>query len=212
MKTRIIILGFIIGAIFLSFGFAQSTTKLKPKEEITATAAEGNLKIGLLSIRKIFQESKRNDKYRQQTKLEQDNAITDLQKLKDEINAAEAGLKTRKKGTKDYLDLAQELAQKKASLPVKEDYYQQLFIDQDQQWTEQFYKDVLTKTTEVAKEKGLNIVFEKDEPEFPINQADELMLTIRTNKLLYCANGIDITEAVMALVDTVSADANSIKP
>ena len=212
MKTRIIILGFFICAVFLSFGFAQSAAKPKPKDEIAAASPAGNMKIGLLSVRKIFQESKRNDKYREQTKIEQDSAIADLQKLKDEINAAEAGLKTRKQGTKDYIDLAQELAQKKASLPVKEDYYQQRFISQDQQWTEQFYKDVLDKSVVVAKEKGLNIVFEHDEPEFPIKAADELMMTIRTNKLLYCDNGIDITNAVMALVDSVSADANSIKP
>jgi len=168
------------------------------------------LKIGLVSIRRIFLNCKRNVKYREQTKLEQDKAISELQQLRDEINAAEAGLKTRKQGTKDYLDLAQELAQKRSALPLKEDYYQQLFADHDQQWTEQLYKDVLTKTTEVAKEKGLNIVFETDEPEFPINRADELMLAIRTHKLLYCDVGTDITDDVMNLVDTVSADANSL--
>ena len=207
MKVKTIILICIIGAIILSFGFAQSAVKPKPKEEI---AAGGNLKIGLVSIRKIFLNCKQNVKYREQTKLEQDKAISELQQLRDEINAAEAGLKTRKQGTKDYLDLAQELAQKRSSLPLKEDYYQQLFADQDQQWTEQLYKDVLTKTTEVAKEKGLNIVFETDEPEFPINRADELMLAIRTHKLLYCDTGTDITDDVMNLVDTVSADANSL--
>ena len=94
MKTRMIILGFIISVVFLSFGFAQSASKPKSKEEITTPAAGGNLKIGLLNVRKIFQDSKRNEKYRQQTKQEQDNALTDLQKLRDEINAAEAGLKT----------------------------------------------------------------------------------------------------------------------
>jgi Skp family chaperone for outer membrane proteins len=208
MKTRIIILGCIIGALILSLGFGQSTAKSKAREEV---ATAGNLKIGLVSIRKIFQTCKRNVKYREQTKLEQDKAIADLQQLRDEINAAEAGLKTRKQGTKDYLDLAQELAQKRAALPLKEDYYQQLFADQDQQWTEKLYKDVLDKTTEVAKEKGLNIVFENDEPEFPINRADELMMAIRTHKLLYCDSGIDITDSVMTLIDAVSPDANSIK-
>ena len=49
------------------------------------------------------------------------------------------------------------------------------------------------------------MVFEKYEPEFPFERPDELMLTIRTNKILYSSSGcVDITDDVMARIDANS--------
>ena len=44
-------------------------------------------------------------------------------------------------------------------------------------------------------------MFEKDEVEFPTSSANELMLNIRTNKLLYSGGCMDITDEVIALLD-----------
>jgi Skp family chaperone for outer membrane proteins len=120
-------------------------------------------------------------------------------------NRSEARLEALKPGTKDYLDIAQELAQKKAALPIKQSYYEQQFTQKDKDWTEQLYKDILSSVTKVAEEKELEMVFEKDEPEFPFERADELMLAIRTNKILYSSSGcVDITSDVMARIDANS--------
>lgn len=58
-------------------------------------------------------------------------------------------------------------------------------------------------TGEVAKEKGLELVFERSEPDFSMVSAAELLLTIQTHKLLYAdADGCaDITEQVRARLD-----------
>jgi len=56
-------------------------------------------------------------------------------------------------------------------------------------------------TNELAKQKGLDLVFESDEPEFPASSRDELMLTISTHKLLYSGGCLDITDDVVAQLD-----------
>jgi Skp family chaperone for outer membrane proteins len=202
MKAKVIVIGCLVGLLVLSCSYVAGASKPKPKDEPAGIAKS---RLGIMSVRKIFQTCKRNEKYKQQAKAEQDKAIEELQQLRKDINAAEARLDALKPGTKDYLDIAQELAQKKASLPIKQSYYEQQFAQKDKDWTEQLYKDILSSVGKVAEEKELEMVFEKDQPEFPFERADELMLAIRTNKILYSSSGcVDITDDVMARIDANS--------
>jgi Skp family chaperone for outer membrane proteins len=199
MKIKTIYITGLIGLVLILCGLAFSASAGKPAQEQTPLTAN---KIGIVSFRKVFQNCKRNEKYRVSTKADQEKAIAELEQLRKEIEAAEAGLKTRKAGTKDYLDLAQDIAQKKAQLPVRQDFYEQQFSQKDKDWTELLYKDILTSVNKVAAEKRLELVFEKDVPEFPYDRADELMLAVRTTKVLYSGKGCtDITNDVMTIVD-----------
>ena len=202
MKAKVIVIGCLAGLLVLSCSYVAGASKPKPKDEPAGSAKS---RFGIMSVRKIFQTCKRYETYRQQARAEQDKAIEELQQLRKDINVAEARLEALKPGTKDYLDIAQELAQKKASLPIKQGYYEQQFTQKDKDWTEQLYRDILSSVTKVAEEKELEVVFEKDEPEFPFERADELMLAIRTNKILYSSSGcVDITDDVMARIDANS--------
>ncbi len=199
MKLKVFVIVGTFGLFLFISSFVIGASASKPGSQAASTGAN---KIGIVSFRTIFQTCKRNEKYRLSTKAEQEKAIAELQQLRSEIDAAEAGLKTRKAGTKDYLDLSQEIAQKKAALPIKQDYYEQQFAQKDKDWTEKLYKDILANVNKVAAEKKLDLVFEKDVPEFPYERADDLLLAVRTNKLLYSSgNCPDITNDVMTLVD-----------
>jgi Skp family chaperone for outer membrane proteins len=206
MKAKVIVIGCLVGLLVLSCSYVAGASKPKPKDEPAGPPSGGpKSRLGIMSVRKIFQTCKRNEKYKQQAKAEQEKAIEELQQLRKDINAAEARIEALKPGTKDYLDIAQELAQKKASLPIKQSYYEQQFTQKDKDWTEQLYKDTLSSAVKVAEEKGLEMVFEKDEPEFPFERPDELMLAIRTNKILYSSSDcVDITNDVMARIDVNS--------
>lgn len=202
MKLKVFLIAGTIGLVLLLCSFVIGASGSKPGSE---PAAVGINKIGIVSFRTVFQTCKRNEKYRLSTKTEQEKAIAELQQLRSEIDAAEAGLKTRKAGTKDYLDLSQDIAQKKAALPIKQDFYEQQFAQKDKDWTEKLYKDILTSVSKVATEKKLDLVFEKDVPEFPYERADDLLLAVRTNKVLYSSSSCpDITNDVMVLVDANS--------
>jgi Skp family chaperone for outer membrane proteins len=65
---------------------------------------------------------------------------------------------------------------------------------------EALYQETLKITKEVAKEKGVTLVLERTEPEFPVTP-DELMMTFSTHKVLYAENCPDLTEEVTARLD-----------
>jgi len=66
---------------------------------------------------------------------------------------------------------------------------------------EELYKEILQETREVAEQRGLDLVFEKSEPELPALSAKDLALAIRMHKLLYSGGCLDITDEVMARLD-----------
>jgi len=170
--------------------------------EKSAASSEGKcLKIGVVSVRKIFQDCRRNVKYRQDLSAERDKMAAELEKLSKEIDADKASLKTLKTGTPDYTALMKEIFEKQGKLQAQQEFYKRQMDIRESQVIESLFKDVLKATAEVAKAKGLDLVLEQSEPDLPASNANELTLTISTHKVLYYAGCPDITAEVLAKVD-----------
>jgi len=169
-----------------------------------AWAADKCPKIGVVSVRKIFQDCKRNTKYRQEMTAERDKLEAELESLSKDIDASKSKLKMLKPGSADYLSGMKDVFDKQGSLQAKQEYFKRQMDLREQTVIEQLFKDVLKATGEVAKNKGLDLVFEKSEPDLPASNSNELTLTISTYKVLYTAGCEDITDAVMAKVDANS--------
>ena len=158
--------------------------------------------IGVVSVQQIFQQCQTNAKYRQQATAEQEQAMAELDKLSKEIEAQRAGLNTLKTGSSDYLERMQEIYNKQAELEAKQKFIQQSFALKDQQWTTKIYNDILRIVKGVAQQKNLELVLERNEPELlDSTPANEIMLTIRTHKVLFSEGCIDITNEVIARLD-----------
>ena len=109
-----------------------------------------------------------------------------------------------KQGSADYLSGMKDVFDKQASLQAKQEYFKRQMDMREKTVVEQLFKDVIKATGEVAKDKGLDIVLEKSDPDLPAANTNELTLTISTHKVLYSAGCDDITDAVMAKVDANS--------
>jgi Skp family chaperone for outer membrane proteins len=162
------------------------------------------LKIGVVSVRKIFQDCKRNTKYRKEMTAEKDKLEAELDSLSKDIDASKSKLKMLKQDSEDYLSGVQDVFNKQASYQAKQEYFKRKMEMREQRVVEQLFKDVIKATGEVAKDKGLDIVLEKSEPDLPAASSNELTLTISTHKVLYSAGCEDITDMVMAKVDANS--------
>ena len=193
MKSRTTILSCLIGVIVLSFVYeysrAGSGTDTPPP------------KIAVVSVLKIFQECKKNDKFKQEFIAENNKVMAELEKLSKEIEAEKAGLKTLKAGSSNYMSMVKTILQKQASLQAQQEFYKQQMALKEQQWTEEIYKDILRETRKVAEQKGLQLVLEKDEPVLPCSNYTELMTVISTHKVLYDQGCLDITDEVMTSLD-----------
>jgi Skp family chaperone for outer membrane proteins len=172
---------------------------------MNAWAADNKcLKIGVVSVRKIFQDCKRNTKYRQEMSAEHDKIEAELESMSKDIDASKSKLKMLKPGSADYLSGMKDILDKQGSLQAKQEYFKRQMDMHEQAVIEQLFKDVIKATAEVAKSKGFDIVLEKSEPDLPASSSNELTLTISTYKVLYNAGCEDITDAVMAKVDASS--------
>jgi Skp family chaperone for outer membrane proteins len=197
MRSKLVILGFVISMIILSAGHSMTLAKQK---------AAG--KIGVVNMRKIFQDCKRNVKYREASTAEQDKIMTELEKLSKEIEAEKLGLQALKTESDDYLTAVKGVLTKQAKLQAQQEFYKQHLELKDQKWTERLYKDILKTTGDVAEAKGLELVLEQEEPEFPASSANDLMMTIRTYKVLYSGGCENITGEVIAKINAADEAAN----
>lgn len=94
-----------------------------------------------------------------------------------------------------------EVLEKQGKLQVQREIYERQRALKERNVIEQLYKDILRETRKVAEQKGLDVVFERSEPDFPSPSANDLTMTISTHKLLYGDGCVDITDEVMARVD-----------
>ncbi|MHC4069582.1 MAG: OmpH/Skp family outer membrane protein [Planctomycetota bacterium] len=193
MKVKTLVVIIFLAATVLLVGY-----------EVGLGEPEGDsseLKVGIVSMRRVLQECKRSAKYRRETLAERDRVLAELERIQAEIEADQAALKTRKVGSNDYMSLYKEMLDKQASLQTQQKFYEQQVGVREQTMIEGLYKDVLKVVGGVAEEKGLALVFEKSEPELPAASASDLMRTIDTNKLLYSGGDLDISDEVIARLD-----------
>jgi len=181
--------------------FEHSRANATAEETSASSVEEKCLRIGIVSVRKIFQQCRRTIKHRRQSLAEQDKVQAELDKLSKEVDLDKAGLKTLKAGSDDYSALMKELFDKQAKFQARQEYFKQQMQLKEQGAIEKLFNDLLTATAQVAKEKGLDMVLERSEPEFPAANNNDLTLTISTHKVLYSAGCEDITDAVMARLD-----------
>jgi len=193
MKIKTMMLVGLMGVVVLFLG----------REFSSAQAKVGALspKIAIVSVRKAFLNCKANARYRADVLAEQSKINAAMGTLRKEIEAQEAGLKALRIGSVDYLVQYKDLLDKQYSLEAQQKFNSQQMVLKDRRWTEQLYEEILRITKRLAEEKGLDLVLERDEPEFPVPSPDELMMTLSTHKVLYSAGCVDITDELVARMD-----------
>jgi Skp family chaperone for outer membrane proteins len=192
MKARTVVLCCLAAVIILSLNSQPNWAKSKSSD---------GLSIGVLKIRKIFEQCKKNEEYKQMMTAEQEKAVAELEKLRAELDAEKAGLRTVKVGSTEHMALMKQLLTKQANYEAQQQFHQQQMAIKEQQWIELLYRDVVRITAAVAEEKGLDLVLEGSEPELSDTTAESLVMSIRTHKLLYSGGCEDITDEVMARLD-----------
>jgi Skp family chaperone for outer membrane proteins len=192
MSIRTVVIGSLVCIVALFATFESGRAAPEPPA--------APIKIAVVSIRNIFNNSKRHAQYRAQVLSNQSRAKAQLEDLSKDIAAEEAGLKALKPGTPDYMKQLQTTLDKRSKLDSQQEYLKQQRSLEDKNWMEALYQEVLKITKDVAKEKGVTLVLERTEPEFPVTP-DELMMTFSTHKVLYAENCMDLTEEVTARLD-----------
>ncbi|MDI9431509.1 MAG: OmpH family outer membrane protein [Sedimentisphaerales bacterium] len=163
-------------------------------------AATSASRIGVVSVRTVFNQCQAQTQYRAQAVARQNRARAELEAQAKMVEAAEAELKTLRAGTPDHLQQLQKVLKARAELESQQEFLNQQRMTQDKMWMEKLYQETLKIIATVAREKGLEVVLERTEPEFPIS-SEELMATFSTHKVLYADGCVDLTQEVMTRLD-----------
>jgi Skp family chaperone for outer membrane proteins len=159
-------------------------------------------KIGVISIREIFRASARISRYRQDAMIERQTMEVRLNGLATEIQSDESGLSLLSPGSSDHLAQLERIYKKRANYEMEKELYNKKLALKEQRITEDLYGAILLATRAVAEEKGLDLVFEKSEPELPAPSPTQLELAMGTHKLLYSGGCLDISKDVLARMDS----------
>ena len=163
-------------------------------------AADPLSRIGVVSVMRVVQDCQRQGIHVKESLSEQETLNGELSKLNQEIETEQAQLKTFKVGSSEYLDLYKSMVEKQAKLQALQEYYQKSTTLKEKQWTEQLFKETLEVTTRIAEQKGLALVLERTEPEFP-SRRNRFLLAVGSYKVLYAKGCVDLTAEVLAAMD-----------
>ncbi|MCU0913982.1 MAG: OmpH family outer membrane protein [Planctomycetes bacterium] len=192
MNGRTITPGVLIGAVALLAALPYGHAA--PEATVPAS------KTGIVSVRDVFNNSKKHAQYRGGLLKRQATLSAQLDELAKQVADAEADLKTLKPGTADYIKQYQAMLEARSRQQIQQDLIKQQRMAEDKKWFEDLYQEALKATQELAKERGLELVLERTVPEFPI-ASEELWSTVGTHKVLYCGGCVDLTGDVTARVD-----------
>lgn len=193
MKIKTMVLGCLMGLVVIFLAHEYSMAQ--------ANSAPQVLKVGVVNVGRALRECKATAEYRKKTTAEDNIMNAEEEKLSKEIQAMAAGLRALVPGSSDYLTQYKEFLQKQAELKAMQEFNPQQKALKHQQWTQELYKEILRITKELAEEKKLSLVLGADEPQFPMQRYEELMMTLSTHKVLYSGGCLDITDEVIAQLD-----------
>jgi Skp family chaperone for outer membrane proteins len=159
-----------------------------------------SLKIGLVSVRDVFNGSKKHAQYQAQTAKRVAQMRTQLDEWTKQLDTAEGDLKTLKPGTAEYVKQFQVVLELRSKLQNQQELLKQQRMAEDKKWFEDLYQETLKAINAIAKDKGLDLVLERTEPKFPI-ASEEVWSTVSTNKVLYGGGCVDLTNDVIDRID-----------
>ena len=156
-------------------------------------------KIGMVSVRDVFNGSKRHAQYQAQSAKRLSQARAQMDDMTKEIETEEAELKALKQGTADYVKQFQDVLETRSKLQNQQELLKQQRMPEDKKWIEALYQETL-KAPRRSRRKGLDLVLERTEPKFPV-ASEEVWSTFSTHKVLYGGGCVDLTQEVIARVD-----------
>jgi Skp family chaperone for outer membrane proteins len=157
--------------------------------------------IGVVSIEKALQNCQATAKFKERTDTEKNQMDAEQKKLEGEIGSLRGVLQNLVPNSADWLAQYKDMVKKESELEALKKMNPQVLAMRAHQWTERLYPEILRVTKELAAKKGLHLVLSIEEPQLPTQRYEELVMTLRTHKVLYTGGCVDITNEVIVELD-----------
>jgi Skp family chaperone for outer membrane proteins len=161
-------------------------------------------RIAVVSVRELFDNSAYKTQTEKELSDEGERRFADIKKLGDEIEADKNAISKLKEDSPEYATSLKALMLKQSQYEAEKEFYQQDLTLKEMHSKENIYRKILEAIAEVAKEKGFNMILNRDDnylnqPESspPAQNPTDMILTTKTHKLLYYDKDYDITQDVL---------------
>lgn len=172
-----------------------------PFGEAQPLANEPTSNIGVISIEKALQNCQATAKFKERTETENSEMKAEEKKLSDDIDSLRGTLQALVPNSADWLAQYKDMVKKESELKGLKELNPQIRAMRAHQWTERLYPEILRITKELAAKKNLALVLTVEQPEFPTQRYEELVMTLRTHKVLYTGGCVDLTNEVIVELD-----------
>jgi Skp family chaperone for outer membrane proteins len=197
MKFKTMVLCCLAGAVILTMGYEYLQAQ--------PNVAGPGLKIGIVSVGRALRNCQATVKFKEKVMAENEKMAAEEERIAQEGKALADSLKAYKPDSSDYMERLQETVQKQSQLKALQEVNPRRRVLKEMQWTQNLYKEILRITKSLAAEKGLDLVLGADEPEFPFQRYEELVMALSTHKVIYNEGCIDITNEVIAQLDKIQS-------
>ncbi len=161
----------------------------------------GSMNIGVVSIKRVFDESKKYTSFEQEMTSEQEQVLAQLERARADVELERAGLKTLKPGSTEYMGQVKVLIEKQAKLNAEQEFQKQRLAVRNRQWIEQMHGDIMRIAGELAEKRGLDLVLQNSEIDIAEVPDEMLVLSILARTVMYAGGCVDITDEVIAQLD-----------
>ena len=158
-------------------------------------------RIGVVDVTTILENSKKHRQWQEKMREEETKMRTELQDMREELKKLEGQMSVLKRGSSDYFAGMNQYSQKKAIYEARNAFYEEKITTEMQQWTEKLYTEFLAVVEKTAAEMSLDMVLADEPLEVPAPSLRDFMLTVKTRKVLFHRQTLDITEEVMRRLD-----------
>jgi len=161
--------------------------------------------IGVVSIEKALQNCQATAKFKERGETERREMEAEEKKLSGDIESLRGSLQALVPNSADWLAQYKDMVKKESELDALKKMNPQVRAMRAHQWTEKLYPEILRIAKELAAQKGLALVLSVEEPQLPTQRYEELVMTLRTHKVLYTGGCVDLTNEIIVELDKTNS-------
>ncbi|HUS92270.1 MAG TPA: OmpH family outer membrane protein [Phycisphaerae bacterium] len=185
--TRIhtlVIVALLGGALLLTHSWAQ------PARPAGST-------VGVCDLVEVFNNYQRAKDLTAQLNDRRQAIQAEGKKRSDAIDALRQELENYKKGTKKYQETAHQIQWLGLQAQGWLKYQDGLAMEEHRELTKEMYEEIRAMIAQVAKQRGISMVLQREPGDLETDNTAELLRQIYNHKVLYAAEDLEITEAVL---------------
>jgi Skp family chaperone for outer membrane proteins len=197
-------------AILVSFGYLISLAIAQTTPAVPAgQPAAGGPRLALIDITRIFKTHTRFKQMMEDMKRDVQAAESGVKAERDAIaKLATDGLGSLNKGTKDYADMEEQIANRQAKLQVDVNRRKSEFLQRESMIYHSVYQEILHATDYFCKEHGIDMVLRFNGEQVDVQRPDSVLNFINRPVVWYDP-GLDITDLILQGVNRPAANAGT---